>query len=177
MVAQWLVRHYPDKVSNLILSHTGGPRPERAKKNRQFLIVLRWLPLGLLRALLRWTAHKSLEGAPAQRAFWQAYSNEMIARLDKADLISRYQIAIDFDATSAFTHNDLKEWPGRILILEGDDDPIAEAPMREALKAFHPQAEVHTFYGTGHVASIAKVDEYVSVIKDFLRKGDAYGAT
>ena len=95
----------------------------------------------------------------------------MIRQLSKADLIARYQIAVDFDATSRFTPDDLKNWAGRILILEGDNDPIAEAPAREALKAFHPQARVHTFHGTGHVASIAKLDEYVSVIKRFLHEG------
>ena len=65
---------------------------------------------------------------------------------------------------------DLNDWPRRILILEGDDDSIAEALAREALKAFRPQAGVHTFRGTGHVASIAKLDEYGSVIKRFLHE-------
>ncbi|MBI5565787.1 MAG: hypothetical protein HY870_12905 [Chloroflexi bacterium] len=44
-----------------------------------------------------------------------------------------------------------------------------EAPARAALKALHPQARVHTFHGSGHVASIAKLNEYVAVIAGFLR--------
>jgi len=171
MVAQCFVRHYPNRVGKLVLSHTGGPKPERAEKNRKLIAVLRFLPMGMLRAMLRLATRKSLEDAPEQRAFWEAYSEEMIRRLSKADLIARYQIAVDFDATSRFTPDDLKNWVGRILILEGDNDPIAEAPAREALKAFHPQARVHTFRGTGHVTSIAKLDEYVSVIQQFLREG------
>jgi len=170
MVAQCFVRRYPNKVDNLILSHTGGPKPERTKKNQRFIAVLRFLPMGMLRAMLRLATRKSLEDAPEQRAFWETYSEEMIARLAKADLIARYQIAVDFDATSRFTPNDLTDWSGRILILEGDNDPVAEAPAREALKAFHPQAQVHTFRGTGHVASIAQLGEYVSVIKRFLHE-------
>jgi pimeloyl-ACP methyl ester carboxylesterase len=170
IVAQCFVRQYPSKVSRLILSHTGGPKPERAETNKRFIRVLRFLPMGVLRAMLRLATRKSLKDAPKQRAFWEAYSEEMIRRVSKADLIARYQIAVDFDATSRFTPEDLANWPGRILILEGDNDPIAEAPAREALKAFHPQARVHTFRGTGHVASIAKLDEYVSVIKRFLHE-------
>ena len=170
MVAECFVRQYPKKVGRLILSHTGGPKPERAEKNQGFIAILRFLPMGVLRAMLRLATRKSLEDAPKQRAFWEAYSEEMIRRLSKADLIARYQIAVDFDATSRFTPGDLKNWAGRILILEGDNDPIAEAPAREALTAFHPQARVHTFHGTGHVASIAKLDEYVSVIKQFLHE-------
>jgi pimeloyl-ACP methyl ester carboxylesterase len=92
----------------------------------------------------------------------------MIARLNRTDLVSRYQAAVDFDATSAFTPDDLKDWPGRILILEGDNDPVAGAPARAALKALHPQARVHTFHGSGHAAPIAKLDEYVAVIRRFL---------
>jgi pimeloyl-ACP methyl ester carboxylesterase len=118
--------------------------------------------------MLKGATRKSLKDAPEQIPFWETYSNEMIARLSKADLISRYQVAVDFDAHAAFTPDDLKAWPGRILILEGDNDPIAEAPARAALKALHPQARVHTFHGSGHVASIAKLAEYVAVIKRFL---------
>jgi pimeloyl-ACP methyl ester carboxylesterase len=168
MVAQWLVRRYPQRVIALVLSHTGGPDPVRAAANRRFMILLRLLPLSLLRFMLKHATRRALKEAPEQIPFWEAYSNEMIARLTKADLLSRYQVAVDFDATAAFTPDDLKDWPGRILILEGDNDPVAEAPARAALKALHPQARVHTFHGTGHVASLAKLDEYVDVIQRFL---------
>lgn len=170
MVAQCLVRRYPQRVTALVLSHTGGPNPDRAAANRRFLTLLRWLPMGLLRFMLKGATRKSLQDAPEQIAFWEAYSHEMIARLSKADLLSRYQVAIDFDAHAAFTPADLQDWPGRILILEGDNDPIADAPAREALKVLHPQAQVHTFHGSGHVASLARVDEYVAVIKRFLKE-------
>lgn len=173
MVAQCLVRRYPQRVVSLVLSHTGGPNPDRAAANRRLIGLLRLLPMSLLRLMLKGATRKSLKDAPEQISFWEAYSDEMIARLSKADLMSRYQVAVDFDATSAFTPDDLKDWPGRILILEGDNDPIAEAPARAALKALHPQALVHTFHGSGHVASIAKLDEYVEVIKRFLRASDS----
>jgi pimeloyl-ACP methyl ester carboxylesterase len=173
LVAQCLVRRYPQRVMSLVLSHTGGPRPDRAATNRRFIALLRLLPMGLLRLMLKGATRKSLKDAPEQIPFWEAYSHEMIARLSKADLIGRYQVAVDFDAHAAFAPDDLKDWPGRILILEGDNDPIAEAPAREALKALHPQASVYTFHGSGHVASIAKVDEYVAVIKRFLRSATA----
>jgi pimeloyl-ACP methyl ester carboxylesterase len=171
MIAQALVRRHPQRVNRLVLSHTGGPRPERAGKNRTFTRVLRLLPMSMVRSLLWSATRKSLEGAPEQRPFWEAYSKEIVDRLKKPDLIARYAVAIDFDATSNFTPDDLTDWPGRILILEGDNDPIADVLERDLLKHYHPQAQVHTFHGTGHVASIAKVDEYVTVIKRFLRAG------
>ena len=171
MVAQYLVRRYPQRVTSLVLSHTGGPQPDRAATNRKFVALLRLLPMRVLRFMLKGATRKALQDAPEQIPFWEAYSNEMIAGLSKADLIGRYRVAIDFDAHAAFTPDDLKDWPGRILILEGDNDPIAEAPAREALKALHPQARLHTFHGSGHVAAIARSAEYVAVIKNFLEEG------
>ena len=156
-------------ILDLVLSHTGGPKSERVEKNRGFIQQLRWLPISLIRAMLRAATRKSMQDASEQRDFWVAYSNELIARLRKEDLISRYLVAIDFDAASHGSPHDLAGWPGRTLILECDNDPIAEAPDRQALKELHAQAIVHTFHGTGHVASIARVDEYVKVIKDFLQ--------
>jgi pimeloyl-ACP methyl ester carboxylesterase len=172
MVAQCLLRQYPDRVGKLILSHTGVPRPDRAVKNRRFLAMLRLLPTGLLRAMLRLSTRKSMADAPTKRAFWEAYSNEMIAQITKADLIARYEVAIDFDVSCASALEDLKNWPGRILILEGDNDPVAGSQAGEALRALYPQAAVHTFHGSGHVASITKLDEYVAVIRSFLHPPD-----
>jgi hypothetical protein len=54
----------------------------------------------------------------------------------------------------------------RRRVSRGSTSPRAAA--RGALKALHLQARVHTFHGSGHVASIAKLDEYVAVIKHFL---------
>jgi pimeloyl-ACP methyl ester carboxylesterase len=170
LLAQRLVRHYPGMVRNLILSHTGAPDPERVEKNKKFISLMRWLPMGLLRAMLRLATRKSLEDAGEQRDFWTKYSNEITARLSRQDLISRYQVAVDFDASSSFSPEDLNDWQGRILILEGDNDPIAETAAREALKATYPQATVHTFHGSGHVASIAKLPEYTAVLRAFLQE-------
>jgi pimeloyl-ACP methyl ester carboxylesterase len=168
MVAQCLVRQYPDRVGTLILSHTGVPRPDRAAKSQRFVTILRLLPMSLMRTMLSLSTRRSLADTPEQRAFWQTYSNEVIDQITKADLISRYCVAVDFDVSCAFAPDDLKGWPGRILILEGDNDPIAESGEREALRALYRQARVHTFHGSGHMASIAKLDEYVAVIEGFL---------
>jgi pimeloyl-ACP methyl ester carboxylesterase len=71
MVAQCLVRRYPQRVSALVLSHTGGPRPDRAATNRRFIALLRLLPMGLLRFMLKGATRKSLQAAPEQIPFWE----------------------------------------------------------------------------------------------------------
>lgn len=170
MLAQRFVRRYPDRVATLILSHTGGPRPERAKANRRCLAMLRHLPIGLIRSLLRLAVRRSLQGLPERSRLWEAHASDIIERLTKADVISRYEIAVDFDANSVFTPDDLKDWPGRILILEGDD-VSAEIASRQALKAFHPQAHVQTMRGAGHVASLVRPDDHMALVRRFLNAG------
>jgi hypothetical protein len=56
---------------------------------------------------------EGLEHDDHDRYFWIDYSNEIIARLSRQDLISRYQVAVDFDASSSFSPDDLNDWPGR----------------------------------------------------------------
>jgi pimeloyl-ACP methyl ester carboxylesterase len=168
MVAQCLVRQYPNRIDKLILSHTGPPQTARAAKNRRILILVHVLPTWKLQALLRLSMRRALADAPRQRTFWEGYSDQVIDRIKKADLLSRYQVAIDFDRTWLFGPQDLKEWPGQILILEGDNDTVASSKAKVALKALYPQASVHVFHGSGHLASIAKLDEYVTTIKNFL---------
>jgi pimeloyl-ACP methyl ester carboxylesterase len=135
LAAQYLVRQYPDRVGTLILSHTRVPRPDRAAKNQRFVAIVRLLPTDLLRVMLRLATRQSLADAPMQRAFWKAYSNEVIDQITKTDLLSRYRVAVDCDAFYAFAPQDLEGWPGRILILEGDNDPVAESRARGALRA------------------------------------------
>ncbi len=171
LIAQRLARACPERVDRLILSHTGGPKPERARQNRKTLLLFRILPMSMLRGVVRQSNSRSFADAPEVAPFWEAYTEEILTWLKKADLIARYQVAADFDATSVFSTDDLKDWPGKILILEGDNDPIAEAGDRQKLKELYPQASVHTFHGSGHIASIARVDEYVGVIKEFLKAG------
>ena len=60
------------------------------------------LPMSLLRFMLKGATRKSLKDAPEQIPFWEAYSNEMIARVSKVDLIGRYQVADRFRRTCGF---------------------------------------------------------------------------
>ena len=164
MVAQCLVRRYPDRVGKLILSATGAPKPDLGKQIEKVLKVLPFLPTGLIHVLVKLRFRKMLAG---QEEFWLAYFNEMFATITKEDLVTRYEVAADFALNYAFTPDDLQDWPGSVLILQGEDDPLVKASEQEALKVLYPRAQVHIFHGTGHVA---EPEELVLVVKDFLRE-------
>jgi pimeloyl-ACP methyl ester carboxylesterase len=173
LVAQRLVRQAPQWVRSLILSHTGAPNPEAARTNCRVLTLLRLMPAGWVSALMRTTSERAL--APltdARREFWRAANSELLREFTKRAVMARYLAAVDFDRTSHFSASDLRSWPGRMLILEGDDDPLVDAPARAALRALYPQAQVHTFHGAGHAAAMADVPGYVEVIERFMSESD-----
>jgi pimeloyl-ACP methyl ester carboxylesterase len=173
LVAQRLVRQVPHLVHSLILSHTGAPNLDRARANRRVLNLLRLMPAGWVEALMRTTSDRAL--APLtdiRREFWRAANGELLRDLTKHAVTARYQAALDFDRTSHFTAFDLRLWPGRVLILEGEDDPLVDAATHAALRALYPMARVHTFHGAGHAAAMADVPGYVEVIERFMSESE-----
>ena len=123
------------------------------------------LPERPYRALFR----RRLRGAFAVAdPFWLRFFDSTVAGLAKADLLSRVLLASEFLEQTAYGPRDLERWPGRILILDADDDPLTPPAIRATLRALYPQAEVHAFSGTGHSAAILHPERYAEVIRRFL---------
>ena len=163
MLAQYFVRRHPDRVRSLVLSHTAAPRPSYGR-TAVIRIAARLLPAGPYRALVS----RRLRGAFVNAdPFWLRLFDTAVASLSKADLMSRVALAGQFMQLS-YAPGDLTTWPGRILILEANDDPLIPAAARSALRALYPQAQVHTFSGTGHSAAILEPELYAGVIRGFL---------
>jgi pimeloyl-ACP methyl ester carboxylesterase len=174
LVAQYLVRRYPDIVRSLILSHTFVFSPKHVRPLRAagklfallpekvFVFALKKRLNKLLLNTLRAASHPELE-------FWRAYLNEAIASgLLREVAVHQNMCLLSCLEQPRFTPEDLLEWPGKILIIESDDDPAIPARSRELLKSTYPQALVHTFHNAGHASSILKRDEVIQTIRSFL---------
>jgi pimeloyl-ACP methyl ester carboxylesterase len=174
LVAQYFVRRYPDKVRSLILSHTFlmTPRLEKPLKiaGKLFTALPRsvFVPLLKLRlnkmllSTLRRTKHPEFE-------FWRAYLNEAVASdCFKEVAVHQNKCLLELVRRPQFTADDLKEWRGKILIIDSDDDPAIGAKERALLRNAYPQAEVRTFRDAGHASSILKREEAFSVVRSFL---------
>lgn len=167
MVAQHLVRRHPDRVRSLVLSHTAAPEPARARVAAVRAVVgtLAVWPEWLVRALFR----RRLRGSFAVGdPFWLRYFDSTVAALSKAELVSRVRLAAEFAGQTGYGARDLERWPGRVLIMDADDDPHMPAATRAVLRALYPQAEVHTFSHTGHSVAITDPERYAQVIRHFL---------
>lgn len=168
-IAQVFVRRHPGRVEKLIISHAGLPNPARGQKIRRALRWLPLLPMGALRAIARKRLSQFLPQENGRMAFIRAHVLEhMNVHLTKEGFLNTFRCMLDLDLHCTFAPQDLADWPGEVLLIMADDDPTTPEAVREALKALYPQAQVHEFCGTGHLSSILRQEEYLSVIGTFL---------
>jgi pimeloyl-ACP methyl ester carboxylesterase len=103
--------------------------------------------------------------------FWSEYQHGLVSRMSKAELQEMYRLGIDLMQSFRFAPEDLDSWPGRVLILEADEDPVTPE-QRAELRQTYPQAQVHAFHGAGHAPWMSHREEYLSIIKEFLAGRD-----
>jgi len=174
LVAQYFVRRHPARVRSLVLAHAFILTHKYAKPLWLAGKLFPALPPSLFVPLLKLRLDKMLLSTLRARnhpeaEFWRAYLNETIAS-DQLKKVFTHQneCLLDLTRQPAFTRDDLKQWPGKILIIESNDDPAISRRDRALLKQTYPQAEVHTFEDAGHASSILRREEVVSIIKAFL---------
>ncbi len=169
-VAQAFVRRHPDRTANLILSHALLPDREGATRMAKSLRWMRWVPMSGLRTVLKLRLGRLFpKGTNGDVALSKALFTEIVdTRLTRAQILSLMRRVVDLGLNYRFTPEDLGGWPGRILLLMGDDDPATPPAARQALAQTYPRAEVRTFTGAGHLTAILKQDEYFAAMDQFL---------
>jgi pimeloyl-ACP methyl ester carboxylesterase len=167
-VAQCLIRRHPDRIERLILSNTGVPLAYLVRGRKIANAMLAAIPWPLLRGLLAKSIMKLL-GAPAGEApFWRSYAKQLFAtQLTKADVMANLRIQLEYHRRYRFAPADLAAWPGKIFVIESDND-IFNAARRKALRDAYPQAPVYTFHGAGHAPAFSRANEYLEVLGRFL---------
>lgn len=169
MLQPWL-RHSPGRIRRAVIAVAPPPDPARSAKMAASMRWLRLLPTFALRALIgrsfnRLSANEA--GKPGV-ALAMALSREIVQfRLGRADLLAALQRVIEA-GNAPGTPDDLQDWPGRLLLVFGSEDPGTPPDVREAMQRLYPQAEVRVFEGSGHTLAASRQGEYLQVIGDFL---------
>jgi len=167
-LTQCFIRSNLDKVETVILSHTSGRGPSALQmKLAQILIPL--YPDRVFRFGMKKGYSRLLTVPDSHREFWKAYIEEVASNTTKDYILAQRKCFLDFTENYTFSKDDLADWPGRILILESDNDQAFSKSAREALKALYPSAQVHTFHHAGHMPLCNNPGEYISVVKTFLK--------
>jgi pimeloyl-ACP methyl ester carboxylesterase len=167
-VAQVFVRRYPQMTRSLVLAQTLAPYAETAARMRRFARLLRWMPMGLVRQMMRRVFRSMMPEWSEETACQLAIFDELVGyTLGKKDVIGILERMADFSVRS-FTPQDMSGWPGKVLLVFGADDPATPPDVRQRLESLYPGCQVHLFEGTGHTASVTRQDEYLTVIDGFL---------
>lgn len=167
LLVQAYVRAYPEDVSAIVLSHTGALDRSRVTPSLRAARVVGALPASVTRLMLRLLVRVMVKDAP-QAAFWRDLYSEFLDATGRDLFVSRYLLTADLCATAHWSRDDLRDWPGRVLIIDSDDDKVASERARAALRELYPQAEVASFKGTGHSTAIARPEEYALTIRRFI---------
>ncbi|MGD2248199.1 MAG: alpha/beta hydrolase [Candidatus Methanofastidiosia archaeon] len=167
-VAQCIVRSNPEKVETLILSHTSAPGSISNPVLTLAEILTYVYPEWLLQSALKRRYYSLLSVPDFESAFWKAFTEELSLNTTKDDIKAQQKCTRDFEKNYEFSPNDLSDWPGRILLIESDNDPAFTVSVREALKGLYPTAQVYTFENAGHTPGYTNPDEYIRVLKEFL---------
>lgn len=175
-VAQAFLKRRAHQVEHLVLISTSLPDRKAAARTESTSKFIRLLPFRLTRSLMKLDIHKSLEApAPPDVAarlavFKQQLDEYFDHKLTKATLLARVRLSVDFNRNETYNPADNTDWPGRVLIIESNDDPVVPANERKRLREAYPRALVCTFTGAGHSIPLLLPDELVGVVKAFLKE-------
>ena len=175
LVAQAFFRRRRAQVEDLVLLSTGLPDRKVGARTEMLTRLLRLLPFPLTRALMKLEVSKHLDApVPAEHAarageFRRRLDDYFDNRLTKRTLLSRVALSVDFNRRESYAPEDYRDWPGRVLVIESDDDPMIPADERRRLREAYPRALVCTFTGAGHMIPLLRLEELVGVVKAFLK--------
>jgi len=171
-VAQVFVRRYPEMTRSLVLSHTLPPYAETAPRMRRSINMLRWMPMVMVRGVERRVFRSMMPERSDETACLLAIYDELVeSALTKKDVMGILERTLDF-SERMFTPQDLSNWPGKVLMVFGENDPATPPEVRQKLESLYPGCQVHLFAGSGHTTSVTRQAEYLDVIDGFLAQSD-----
>jgi pimeloyl-ACP methyl ester carboxylesterase len=170
-MAQSMVRHLPDRIEKVVLSAIGSPNPENSRQLAKMLWMLKLVPLGVLRAMMNRSFSRLVsEGdlKDEQMLMMAQLKEIMHTRVRRNDIMAALLRLIDQTGNYNFDADDLSEWPGRMLVLMGSEDPSTTPEKREAMAVLYPDAEHVVFEGADHSVSVTHKEHYYQALDDFL---------
>jgi pimeloyl-ACP methyl ester carboxylesterase len=170
-MVQSLVRHCPTRVRKVVITVVGPPNPENSRQLAKMMCWFRIAPMFMLRALIN-RSFARLESSdindPDLALLWALVKEVLYYRVQRDDFLTAMQRLIDQTENYTFSHDDLKDWRGSILMLFGSEDPATPADKRQAMRELYPQAEMVVFEGGEHGIGLTHKQEYFATIEAFL---------
>jgi len=168
MLAQVFVHSQANMVSKLVLTHAYPPLPSRVKSVDPTLRLFRWVPLFMVKNMLRTQMTGRLPPDPsAELLLIAAQIRETLdAQLTRQSAMSTYLRMVDFDNQN-FAYTDLESWQGKTLIILAEDDPTTTEDLRNTLLALYPGASLHLLKGSIESTALLETGVYIKVMEAF----------
>ncbi|UCD79129.1 MAG: alpha/beta hydrolase [Desulfobacterales bacterium] len=162
-LAQYLVDKQPDRIKKAVFANTFPPNNIIIKKFGRLERLRPLFPSWALMLYFRKATVDKIYPASGNSELLRAYLLEQFyGRMSKAQVVARYRCVID-----SFEPPGIQSSGIPILIIEADNDPLLEEPLREMLKRTYPSAEIKTLPGSGHFPYLNRADEYSKILKEF----------
>ena len=168
MLAQVFIHRHAEMVSRLVMTHSYPPSPSRVKSVEPTLQVFRWVPLFMVKNILRRQMTGRLPAdPPPELLLIAAQIRETLDRgLDRQAAMNTYLRMVDFDEQN-FTYTDLESWPGKTLLILAEDDPTTTEELRNVMMSLYPGARLHLVRGSAQSAGLLETEEYIRVMEEF----------
>jgi pimeloyl-ACP methyl ester carboxylesterase len=159
-------------VDAMVLVNTFAP--SRKKRKKWPLILLRFFPHFLLKAIFKqkirkWAPAAEIPAEAKERMhFKSAFMNQVVdQQFTKKFLMNAGKVVFQFHKEGEYAVENFKDWGGKILIISSKDDPCYK-DLEVLLKRL-PRADKFLLpEGYRHMAPMVFRDEYQNKIKDFL---------
>lgn len=167
-IAQYIMDKHPDRVKKAVFGNTFAPNNLISVKNGGKRKLLPLFP-----ELLIWQLGKK---QLSQIILPAAQNNKLLASIlpslsfSKKGFINRYDLVVD-TFTPYPERKEIRNIPK--MIIESDNDPLIDPVLRKQLKQLYDYARVYTFHDQGHFPYVSNVEEYNTILHDFLDASSA----
>ncbi len=167
VLAQFLATRAPERVQSLVLGNTFPPDSRIAGLARRGRRLLPWVPEWAILAAMRRNARRLLSpAAGTEAALVEAYLVEQTCgAVRKAHVLARLSCL-----SRTFAPPDLAQAAIPCLVAESANDPLVDAPLREALRRAYPGAAVRVFPQGGHFPFLSEPERYSRMLGDWLER-------
>ena len=163
-LAQFLFKHYPDRVEKVVFGNTFPPNKIIAAKARSLAKILPLLPEWIVMRNFRHTIEEAIYPAAEYSELVHAYLMEQsYGMMRKNQFVARLNCVLE-----SFIPPDMQSLNIPALIIEADNDPLVDENLRELLKSTYPYIPVKTFRQRGHFPYLNAPDEYNRILDQFL---------
>jgi len=172
ILAQAYAMRSASRLDGMVLAQTVPPK--RENNRLAALRILRVLPMGLLRRLIKRKLGRLADvdvplEVKARRAMSLALLSDTVDNvLTKKRLMNAIRLIFEFNREEDYGAVAREAWRGRVLLFTSEDDP-GFADVDRIVRAL-PRTEVHVLRrGAGHLAPAVHSREYYDRISLFLR--------